>query len=759
MDSDRKNPLIIVGSFFLIFVAVVCTCGAIISAFSFDVDAGLLLITWFVVVIALSILAAFWRGKGILVLMLPVALMLIWKMPEIVEGAKWVINFISSEFNKWLVVPILFPDASATVNEVSFFFTAAGVVISFMLAAAICLRRSAFLTILATVPIVFITFVLIHSQPNIWFLIGLLAVYLTLLISSSLYCDNFQKRAKAVFPSLALALLLLGSTYLLAQPKSYRRETRMNTIDHYLRNFASQIGLARVKFGVGWPISSALEWRFNTDYVEISDAGTRVITDQDILEVNASEAGTFYLRGYSMQHFDGRSWTVNSNTLRYFEGWEDLTVSDNPATIADNYRVASMLNSMMDVKSAHMNVRILHDTTNVTYAPYYSFGVYDMLSYDKQDFTFMYTEDSILKMAQTLFSNGITFFQETLSDYSKQSWKDYTQIEYSTAEGLRRLAIEAGIDLTADREVIVSQVVSYIRASGSYTLSPYVIPADEDFALYFLQTSKQGYCIHFATAATMMLRALGIPARFTSGFVATVPRDRIDKPVPVTDRNAHAWVEVFYEEVGWLPYEVTPAATGSNIPVTGPNTYSPSSDPDGEHNGENNNPNQAQDQDGSGRETPTPGTGSKTGKEGDKKNPTVPMWLVIVIISASCIALYAVALSIYRQILRKIRKKRFEQKDTNAAVICAWRYMTHLSRSLKNRVSNHKVVAPAGSRRIKMKTLGEIEAIALKARFSQHTITEEERTKVINYAATFADEVYRLSKDHEKLWIYIRGLK
>lgn len=72
--------------------------------------------------------------------------------------------------------------------------------------------------------------------------------------------------------------------------------------------------------------------------------------------------------------------------------------------------------------------------------------------------------------------------------------------------------------------------------------------------LHFLTQSRQGYCVHFASAAAVMLRALDIPARYVSGYVAVVQGGRADVP----DSAAHAWVEYYLDGFGWLPLEATP---------------------------------------------------------------------------------------------------------------------------------------------------------------------------------------------------------
>ena len=755
MVKSIKQPLTLIGSFLLILTAVTCTLGAVISAFSFEVDYRLLVLIWLIAALALTFLAYLWRGKGMLTL-IPVALgFIIWKLPEIVEGWKWVAFFISREFNKWLVVRILYIDAKASVYELTLFFAAAGVILAFLVAVAVCLRRSSFLAVFTTAPIVFISFVLLNCQPDTRFLFGLLAVYFTLLISSALHPDDFQKRGRAVFPSLALALLLLGAAYLAAPPGGHKREVRMDSIGFQLRNFASRVGLTKVKYGVGWPAASAGVWSFNKDYVEIADAGTRIIFDQDILKINCSESGTFYLRGYSMQSFDGRSWTVNSDTL-FRE--QERTANTYPALIACAYMYYNEGETPAKVVNAYMDIERIRDSSwNITYTPYYSlqsgrlqYG--ERMWYDDQfsdtitDYPdslpyggadsganndFLHTEYSILALAQDVRANIGGMW--SIDGYSET----YTEISDSTAQGLRRLAIEAGIDPGADRAIIADRVASYIRTSGQYTLTPYIIPPNEDFALFFLQQSKQGYCIHFATAATLMLRSLGVPARFTSGFAIKVPRESIGVTIPVTDRQAHSWVEVFYDGVGWLPLEVTPASAGSTVPGARPHAAAETPGPDSERDPDSTAPDRDYD-DIQGSQPGDPDAAQGAGDSDAEHGQPWSIWIDILIVLVSTVAGCTVFLVLRRPIARNIRKKRFAQSNTNAAVICAWRHIVRLSG--------------------KKQPAEEIEELALKARFSQHVISEEERAEAIDYAHKLAGEARRSGKAKERLRLFVKGL-
>lgn len=78
----------------------------------------------------------------------------------------------------------------------------------------------------------------------------------------------------------------------------------------------------------------------------------------------------------------------------------------------------------------------------------------------------------------------------------------------------------------------------------------------------FVTTTHSGYCQYFAGAMALMLRYLGIPARVAVGF-AGGSYDSRQHVWNVTDREAHAWVEVWFEGYGWLPFDPTPAAPGA----------------------------------------------------------------------------------------------------------------------------------------------------------------------------------------------------
>ena len=77
----------------------------------------------------------------------------------------------------------------------------------------------------------------------------------------------------------------------------------------------------------------------------------------------------------------------------------------------------------------------------------------------------------------------------------------------------------------------------------------------------FLQTSKSGYSIHFASAATEIFRYYGIPARYAEGYIVdknAVKNKLSGSPITLTDADFHAWTEYYLTGIGWIPFESTP---------------------------------------------------------------------------------------------------------------------------------------------------------------------------------------------------------
>lgn len=129
---------------------------------------------------------------------------------------------------------------------------------------------------------------------------------------------------------------------------------------------------------------------------------------------------------------------------------------------------------------------------------------------------------------------------------------NYLNVGESTKAFLKEFMRENNITTLDD-------VVNYMTTQMTYNLLyDTSIDGEDDVVKALLSNEKykkQGVCYHFATAATLMLRTLGIPARMTSGYMVECAANT---ETEILKQNAHGWVEVYIENLGWITVEVTP---------------------------------------------------------------------------------------------------------------------------------------------------------------------------------------------------------
>ena len=95
----------------------------------------------------------------------------------------------------------------------------------------------------------------------------------------------------------------------------------------------------------------------------------------------------------------------------------------------------------------------------------------------------------------------------------------------------------------------------WLKNNGKYTLNARYMPEDRDMVSWFVLDERNGYCVLYASAMTLMARIAGLPARYVEGYLA-VPGE--DGTCVVTGEDAHAWTEVYFEGYGWATFDATP---------------------------------------------------------------------------------------------------------------------------------------------------------------------------------------------------------
>ena len=733
------------GNITLVFTAVYCAFGALVSAFSMTISMTTLFWIFLFTSAVVSVIAMNFRVKGLLLLFIPVALYILIYLTGIIDSAMWVTNEIIDQYGNWLPVKGPFPEIEDYTGNGADFIVTVGIIVTFLLGYSICLRRSVFINIVFTAPFVFLTFVVTDLYSDMIYLFGLIAVYLAILFSSLISPDDFKKRGIVLLPSFAVAVIFMMIAYILAPSGSYSRDEGIANLGNRFRYYASQMG----RFGrlwqtygdgiaVGWLVSldGGFTWQFNTDVVSITDAGRRQLSNHNLLEIKVNEPGTFYLRGYSMHNFDGASWT---SSVPLTGLTSDRNARSRPALIGEIY---SYIENFQGPPLMEMYINRTGDYTfDISYEPYYGIYHSDDIEVLENSEVFRYIPEGVHRMLEVIEEYGDLYDLIHVPEMEHEFITErYTQIDRETTVMLRERAARAGINPYAARTVVADAVARYISSSADYTLSPAGIPPDEDFVNYFLDVSQEGYCIHFTTVAVLMLRALDIPARFTCGYVVTVSPEDVGRNIVITERNAHAWVEVYYEDAGWLYLEVTPGGGGTLIPERRPhspqqfgtidNPYPdiPDFNIDDYLNREQNEPDDTDE---------TVGGGGGT-RPDEGLNIFVMVLRIVGIVLG--VAVVIASFPIRRKLTIDYRMKKFNQADTNKAAIYIWRYIKQIT---------PRRYSPPGS----------IESIALKARYSQHRLTRDECKEMIKYTEKLKTDVYESMDNIERLWAkYIRAL-
>jgi len=99
-----------------------------------------------------------------------------------------------------------------------------------------------------------------------------------------------------------------------------------------------------------------------------------------------------------------------------------------------------------------------------------------------------------------------------------------------------------------------------IAARCKYNLNAKAVAPGEDAVETFLFETKEGYCDLFATAMTVCARSIGLPARYAQGWMTEGREAGKDGFRDIKERDYHAWCEIHFEGLGWVPFDATAGA-------------------------------------------------------------------------------------------------------------------------------------------------------------------------------------------------------
>lgn len=369
-------------------------------------------------------------------------------------------------------------------------------------------------------------------------------------------------------------------------------------------------------------LANLFQFDFHFNWEKLNN-GTPQYTGKTILEIvtNNHRVGNIYLKGFYGTNYENGDWEFDDSLFQE----ACRKAGKSPEEVAKQIlqmpyeRVKEAYADILGELMVNYQISYVGATGNVAYAPYLS-------DYDSLDDTYGIVGDYLLKKSVfdaytsgTLYEGGFQYIgmwnvintaieagfgnytyiageeefvvdlkqQKEELDFLNSLSKAYLQLPEDTeylASAVAKIESKIrdyevyssfyGIGLESEntrRILCANEVAKYLEDQMSYSLKLDTLPADMDPIEYALTVSHEGYCMHFASAATLILRELGVPARYVSGY--TVTPSAFEKDVEtgvykaaVGDFMAHAWVEIYLDNIGWTILEATPGSSLESLP-------------------------------------------------------------------------------------------------------------------------------------------------------------------------------------------------
>ena len=288
---------------------------------------------------------------------------------------------------------------------------------------------------------------------------------------------------------------------------------------------------------------------FNDDNeIDLMNAKNRRYANRVDVKVSSTKKETIYLKEKVGSVYEENMWKPLSITT-----YANIPVRSLNSSFLTRLKSTAKQDEKLSILVIDLRIK---DT--FTLYPYYMYST--NISYDTiHDSSIEYNIKGIQFDVVNMEAAKRSMLDDTYTAFAKENYVEISEEIKTLFEEEFHLDEYGKLSIEEANEVILSILHKY-----TYTLSPGATPADRDFVEYFLLENKKGYCVHFATVATLMYRYFGIPARYVEGYC--VHASSFEKNLTtyltqydaeVLDSNAHAWVEVYDEERGWTYKEVT----------------------------------------------------------------------------------------------------------------------------------------------------------------------------------------------------------
>lgn len=457
-------------------------------------------------------------------------------------------------------LPLPTPTAAAGEGEATLALLLLAVFYALVCGWTVQRAKSVLGLLVVTVPVFALCLIILQTPPAPWaslLVVGVLALLLLTQLLRARQPHAGHTLCLQLAGPLAVLLALLAVCF---PAGGYERAAWSNALQNTVTQTAEQLTFFRLDAASGQlQLSSPFApstlgsylWDSSVTSVDLSRLGPQRQLGRSVMRVRTNEDKPVYLRGASMAVYEDNHWkALDAATYDVAGQSRNGLLAAEPSQSATD---AEALQIQTDMKSG------------ILYTPYYPV----LLPASAEVYY-----DAYIKNPEQLTEYSIRYRPEQVDRpdpaYEAFVHTVYTQVPEATRQALSQLLpqFDTPLALSSSSAVRIErsmQVAAFVMQSARYDLRTPVAPDGEDFAAWFLLESDTGYCVHFATATTLLLRCLDIPARYVTGYCVTPTAGEWST---VTSDEAHAWVEVYLDGVGWYRLETTPASEVQTQPTS-----------------------------------------------------------------------------------------------------------------------------------------------------------------------------------------------
>ncbi len=521
---------------------IACAC-AMMTAYDIGYSRALLILFC----IFSALLLSFWMnvpkyGFGFGALFLSFVIMLCaFRMQKIGDGAVSLVYRLLEELPKGLsglvnmeALTIAAEKVTDPETCISLFLMLVAAFFGFMLAFSLIRSKMVLLPLLIPLPMLLVSLIYTNRPPALWTM-ALLAVYIGYaLLGNGLRRGDFKRHGlfTAILAPLMLILVLLVAGLFPQQDYTPLSAERRKAF--FSERFGPIVDEAMSWFGVR-----------NPKNVDLREEDEREENDTKLFTVYARK-GVHLLRTHSYGAYGNNRWKKADAYKGEWRSMEALGLrqdkTDATMWIYDSIsgeRIAPYAWTDEPTTGDADEQPIIPDADE-SY----------IRSYGWRDYSWRYASRYRTEPGEVT--------EEERDYYESFALKQYVMPDGEEKTALLDILDAAGIADTGDALETAKTVAAFVRGSGTYSLKPGTVPRGKDFILYFLTENRKGYCVHFASATTALLQALGYPARYTVGYYVDIPEEMSRQGFDVTKNEEHAWAEVYVLGLGWVPIESTP---------------------------------------------------------------------------------------------------------------------------------------------------------------------------------------------------------